>query len=405
MMYKVLIADDESIIRNTLASAFKWEDYGMQVIGLGKNGVETLELFKTLKPDICLLDIQMPLLNGLELINKMNAIDKSSIKVIISGYDEFEYARKAVEYGVYKYILKPIDEDDFDFLLKEIKEKLDEAKLSDAARSRQDKMLYAKKQLLRDELLSSWILDNQQIEGQGGTSTGEWFNTLGIQLAQTMGMIRVSINYPIGILDNERLKKEQIEECRRRLEAHFIDDASFCFIPLFSDCFLLLCSVCDMDRWDNIKQEVSSTICQNNDWNISLHKTIVGDAPERLPEVFAKTSERLRKEHQYMPLVKRAKDYVEDNYKDVQLRFSKFATDNNVSLSYLSKIFKNETGVSLIDYLIEYRIKRSIELLCETKMKICEISEYVGYSSQHYYCEAFKKVMRMAPTEYRRSKY
>jgi two-component system response regulator YesN len=123
-----------------------------------------------------------------------------------------------------------------------------------------------------------------------------------------------------------------------------------------------------------------------------------------LPKAFAELNESLNNEVQYMPMVKRVKKYVEDNYQDMQLRLSIFAEQNNVSLSYISKLFKHETGVSFTDYLIRYRIKRSLEFLSDTDYKVCEISERVGYSSQHYYCEAFKKVMGMAPTEYRRKK-
>lgn len=400
-MYKVLIADDESIIRNALAGAFDWEEYCMEVVGLSKNGMEALEHVKTLRPDICLLDIQMPLLNGLELIEKMNAIDEDIVKVIISGHDEFEFARKAIELGVNHYILKPIDEEDFKGILIKIKQQLDEKKRISALQKRRDHMLSANRELLRDELLTEWILGHQ-LGSEDGEISEETLLEYGIQFTHATGLVWVGITYPMSLVHNERVKEKQYDECKKRLEKHFEDDASFCFVRLFSDCFLLLCNAADENRWNGIKNELKTVIGANNEWSICVHKKLTTGCYIKLPAVFAEFSEWLSKEFNYLPMVKRVKKYIEENFQDMQLRFSTFAEENNISLSYLSKLFKKETGMSCIDYLIQFRIQQSLGLLTTTSLKICEISDRVGYSSQHYYCEAFKKVMGMAPTEYRR---
>lgn len=402
-MYKVLIADDESIIRNALMSAFSWSEYDMEIVGVCKNGLEAISLVKTLRPDICLLDIQMPLLNGLELIEEINAIDKSIIKIIISGHDEFEYARKAVELGVYNYILKPIDEDEFVILLKKIKQGLDEAKCEALANNRREKMIQTNRDLLRAGLLSEWITGGLELGAENGIEE-EYFEDLGFHLSKITGMLWVSISFPVGILENERVKDQQMIQCRSRLEKHFAGDTSFCFIRLFSDSFLLLFCASDGERWNDIQQELTPIICKENSWNIIIRKRLVKGSCRDLPKTFAELNRSLDNEVQYMPLVNRVKKYVDEHYQDMQLRLSTFAEQSNVSLSYISKLFKHESGVSFSDYLIRYRIKRSLEFLSDTDYKVYEISERVGYSSQHYYCEAFKKVMGMAPTEYRRKK-
>ncbi len=129
-------------------------------------------------------------------------------------------------------------------------------------------------------------------------------------------------------------------------------------------------------------------------------RTVVAD----LPQAYSELNEKSNKELRYLPMVNRVKRHVEDNYQDMNLRLSTFATASRISMSYLSKLFKNEMGVSFIDFLIRFRIKKSLELLEETNLKIREISELVGYSSQHYFCEAFKKVIGMTPSGYRRKK-
>lgn len=400
-MYKVLIADDESIIRTALAEAFQWEKYGMEVVGLCKNGLEALELVKTEHPDICLLDIQMPLLSGLALIEKINEIDEDIINIIITGHDEFEYARTAIRLGVYNYILKPIEEDEFVEMLIKIKEELDNRSLTKENQLRKDKILNESREVLRDEFLNEWICgtkNNLKVE--------EFLKDFDIHFAQNIGMVYVHISYPVGILEKERLKQEQLYKCRERLDKHFYEDKSYCFIKLFSNRFVLLFNAEDSERWDNIKIELEQVICTNNNrWKIFIQKKLVKTDFENIPQVFAALSEESKKELMYLPVVNRVKRHVEENYQDMNLRLSAFAKANRISMSYLSKLFKNETGVSFIDYLIRFRIKKSLELLNETNFKIREISERVGYSSQHYYCEAFKKVMDMTPTEYRRKKY
>jgi two-component system response regulator YesN len=374
----------------------------MEVVGICKNGVEAISLVQTLRPDICLLDIQMPLINGLELIEKINAINKGILKIIISGHDEFEYARKAVGLGVYKYILKPIDENEFVVLLKEIKKELDEARRVTLVNTRKDKIIQVSRNLLRDGLLGEWITGGLELDAEDGIE--EYFKELELQLFNTTGLLWVSVSFPVDIIENERIKEQQMIYCRNRLEKYFATDASFCFIQLFSDSFILLNNAANRERWNDIQQELTPVICKDNRWNIMIRKKLVTGGCNNLPRAFAELNGSLKNEAQYLPLVKRVKKYVDENYQDIQLRLSSFAEQSNVSLSYISKLFKHETGVSFTDYLIRYRIKRSLELLTDTDYKVCEISERVGYSSQHYYCEAFKKVMGMAPTQYRRNK-
>ncbi len=402
-MYKVLIADDESIIRNALANSVNWADFGMEIVGLGKNGREALSLVETLRPDICLLDIQMPLLNGLELIREINAIDKGVVKVIISGHDEFEYARKAVDLGVYSYILKPIDEDEFAGLLREIRQKLDAERRAALVNRRKDGLLQSGRKLLRDGLLSEWISGGIE-PGEKSPAIEDCFEELGFQFAEITGMLWVSISFPMGIIENESVKKQQMLQCRSRLEKHFASDTSFCYIQLFSDSFLLLYGAGNTGRWDSIQQELTPLICKDNSWATTIRKKLVKGGYENLREAFVELNQGLNSDVRYMPMVKRVKKYVDENYQDMDLRLSTFSEHNNVSLSYISKLFKHETGVSFSTYLIRHRIKHSLEFLADTDYKVYEIAELVGYSSQHYYCEAFKKEMGMAPTEYRRKK-
>lgn len=110
-MIKLLIADDERIIRETISTLIDWDSLGIHLIGLAQNGFEAYNIILDESPDIVLTDIKMPGLTGLELIQKIYEINKKTQFIILSGYGEFEYAKTAMEYGVRHYLLKPCNEE------------------------------------------------------------------------------------------------------------------------------------------------------------------------------------------------------------------------------------------------------------------------------------------------------
>ena len=109
-MIKVLIADDERIIRETIFNIIDWRKHDIEVIGLCKNGIEAYDMILDESPDIVLTDIRMPGMGGLELIRKIRQTDLQIQFIILSGYGEFEYAKEAMSYGIRHYLLKPCNE-------------------------------------------------------------------------------------------------------------------------------------------------------------------------------------------------------------------------------------------------------------------------------------------------------
>ena len=110
-MLKIIIVDDERFTRETLAHIINWEEYHIKVIGLCKNGLEAYDMILDESPDIVLTDIKMPGLDGLELIAKVHETGIKTQFILLSGYGEFEYAKKAMSYGVKYYLLKPCNEE------------------------------------------------------------------------------------------------------------------------------------------------------------------------------------------------------------------------------------------------------------------------------------------------------
>ncbi|OPX45975.1 HTH-type transcriptional regulator YesS [Ruminiclostridium hungatei] len=131
-MIKIMIVDDEFVIRQGIITSIEWESMGMTIVGEAANGKEAYEKALSLEPHIIVTDVKMPIMDGLELTRLVReAMPKVRI-IIISGYDEFQYAREALRMGVSEYLLKPIGADELvKLMLKQCNEIIKECKETD----------------------------------------------------------------------------------------------------------------------------------------------------------------------------------------------------------------------------------------------------------------------------------
>lgn len=112
-MIKILIVDDEPFIRQGLKILINWEQYGYEIIGEAANGLEAIKQLEEKEIDLVIADIKMPEMNGIELIEFVHNNMLTEVKfIVLSGYYEFEYAKKAIKYNVKDYILKPIQKEE-----------------------------------------------------------------------------------------------------------------------------------------------------------------------------------------------------------------------------------------------------------------------------------------------------
>ena len=124
--YKIMLVDDEEEVRTSIIRKIDWQDAGFEVIGDAENGKEALEKIEQNEPDVVLTDIRMPYMDGLEMAENIRQRYPSIKIVIFSGFDEFEYAKKAIKLNVIEYILKPVNVEELTAILKKIKKNLDE---------------------------------------------------------------------------------------------------------------------------------------------------------------------------------------------------------------------------------------------------------------------------------------
>lgn len=124
-MYKVIIVDDESNIRERIASIMPWGELGFEVIGSCENGEDAWNVLQSRKPEAVLTDILMPGMNGLELIGKIRREHPRVMTAIMSAYDDFKYAQAALHYDVKGYLLKPVLRKEFIAVFRKISSELE----------------------------------------------------------------------------------------------------------------------------------------------------------------------------------------------------------------------------------------------------------------------------------------
>lgn len=152
-MYKVMLVDDEPFILDGLQKMLCWEEMGMEIAALCRDGQEALEFLRKEKADILITDIKMPKLTGIELLRNLQEEDISVKTIILSGFDDFEYIQQGVKLGIENFLLKPVDEVELISSLSSIVKKLD------------NENLYKKKvrdaeDILKENILYRFITDS-----------------------------------------------------------------------------------------------------------------------------------------------------------------------------------------------------------------------------------------------------
>ena len=121
--YRVMVIDDEPSARNLMRGSIDWESLDMEVVGEAASGIEAINVIDEMKPDIVFVDISMPFMNGIEFTEVATKRYPDLSIIIMTAFDEFEYARKCVSLPVFEYMLKPIVRAEVTNTLKKLKEK------------------------------------------------------------------------------------------------------------------------------------------------------------------------------------------------------------------------------------------------------------------------------------------
>ena len=354
-MYSLIIVDDEAIIRNGLANNFDWCSTGFTIQGLFEDGKDAMEYLANHPVDVVLTDVRMYEVSGIELARHISELYPRTVVVILSGYREFEYAQSAVKYGVFDYMLKPVEIDQLQETADRLRQLLDKRQGEPGAAALPFDFcnLEEYEEILSCNAKLAAAVASGDTEGVFA-SHEEWFGR--IMNAPPEFILPIVTNMVESIY--ARLERMGVEPgfCGSK-EAIFVRLGAVNREDLFAETGGMLIEFCN--------------------------------------------SLSAKKEGNKEAIVERAKQYIEKNLAG-SLTVDDIARGVFLSVSYFSRCFKAATGENVIDHIIKRRMEKAIELIRENRLPISQIAETVGYADVKYFQRAFKKFSGYTVKEYRR---
>ncbi|MDA3812542.1 MAG: response regulator [Spirochaetaceae bacterium] len=380
-MFKAIVADDEDIIRKGIVSFIKQEK-SIEVVAHASDGVEALTLAKKYLPDLIFVDINMPLMNGLELIEKLNELEKEILVIVVTGYSDFTYAQKALRLGVFDYFLKPIMEKPFFSILEKAKKYLEEQRsLNDIYSQLKETSDYAVERSLN--LLSLGLIGEEHCR--------EKLLRLNLEKNQNLVLLIISPGRFI-IPDPDDI---EIPHLIKKTAGEYFKNGSF-FISFVNVNDYIICLT--EKRYDESIKNFENSL----GFSVDIIEVDLDDL-KNLPVIYVKTLKEIQARTQYSRQVQLSLDFIKENYSNPGLTLSMISDASNASPGHLGRLCKEEIHRTPMDYLSHYRVKMASKLLSDKTLRIYDVAEKAGFTSQHYFCHSFKKITGQAPREYRNS--
>lgn len=398
-MINVVIVDDEDDILEGLATIIDWEGYGFKIAGLARNGMEALGICGMSNPGLLLTDIKMPEMDGLELIKNLRDKHPDIKVVILSGYNDFEYAKKAIKYGVDSYLLKPVDTEELYNELMQAKERiLNDQKLKNEKA--------ASRKILQNHLLRSLIFEDAPVGDICGMFTKydiySGNMSFCILVAGTSGTDRIFLDKTANMQYADLLRRFIDESFSATLDVCVFEDGEDRFVAVLADKGL------GMDKvvLDGLASNIETKGIHGTDaYSIACCGEIVYD-PLSIRKSYATAIASYKQRCEYREgrtccNVQDIVKYVHVHYNE-ELNLKKVADMFFVNPAYLGQLFKKRTGDHFIDYVNKVRIECAKKLMDENIHSIKKVSEKVGYRSLDYFYRNFKKIVGVNPGEYKR---
>jgi len=345
-MYKVLVADDEYYVRERLKCCIEWEKYGFVISAEAEDGEQALRVIESIEPHLVVADIEMPFISGIHLARILHE-RKMDVKLIfLTGFDKFEYARSAIQYGVLDYILKPIEEKCLISALQSIRELLDRQKIiseklkwSDRAYEKIKDNLLQKLHNRKPDEISEFLVNVFEDAKSYHYSTAELEGISRI-------LLETAVSYYTQVYDS-------MDNPYKLFEAD---------------------KLCGMNA-DQMKEYFI---------NIFISKFCNTEAGKT-----TKPNE----------LVEAAKKYIHSHYSDPELSLTTIARNIFVNPSYLSRVFNQFTGQSIPAYTEELRLSNALNLIREGCTSINAVALKNGYKNAGYFSKCFKVKYGINPSE------
>jgi two-component system response regulator YesN len=341
-MFKVLLADDEYLERYALNIIISEGIKDVSIVGEACCGRQAVELCEKFNPDIIFMDIKMPGMDGIEATKIIKGKNKEKIVIILTAYDEFELAQRALKVKADDYILKPARPQ---VILDTMRKYMDRIE-----------MVYVISQAEIQSLINNISHGDYN---KSREKLNEIFSSIYSQYFKDNKGFKLNVR---SVIDGIQYAYDKIG-----LKTTRIIDSEFDFkISSMNNAF-------EVRKWlfqilEKIFNEIiDQKICCSND------------------SLFL------------------AMNYIEKNYQR-GITLKDVARYVNLNPSYLSKFFKKELDINISTYITERRINKAKELLENTDMPILNIAVDLSYNESNYFSKVFKKIVGITPSEYRNKK-
>ncbi|MFS0726217.1 response regulator transcription factor [Paenibacillus sp. 1P07SE] len=340
-MVRVLIVDDEPMIRQGLTKLIRQADAQITETAAAVDGVDALEQMAKLQPDLLFTDIRMPRMDGLELCRRVSEAYKDVQIVVVSGYGDFEYARQCMGWGVKQYLLKPVTRAAVQETVSKLLEKLREERPGGYI------PLSLSGQWLESLDQAVWMLQEEQVQ------------------ATLEELERYCRTHQMGVRQLRELVAELHDgllQALNRRDVYTLD--------------------CERAGTDHLADEQ-----QCYDW---------------LREEASRLTAMIRSKRKGNPKepIEEAKRYIEQHLSS-ELTLEEVAERLGLNASYLSQLFRQVAGETFVQYRTRRRMELAKRLLAQPQYKITDISFEVGYADHPHFTKTFKRSTGYTPAEYR----
>ncbi len=403
-MYKLLLVDDDKALLQSFYELLDWNKFGFEVVARLSNGLEAFEYVKNNPVDVVVTDIRMPKMDGIELAGNLFEFYPDVEIVFVSAFNEFNYAKQAIKYGVADYISKPIMRNEVEELLQKLYTKLENrANNSGSAKLTTSKVIAERKELF-NVLLGSIML------------SADFFTD---ELAEVQ-MVYNSLSFECAVAVFEIMgMKKQIEQwgndknklCEIITEAVCVDTAEYYAVELdFSENILAVLYLskqggsvskkCVSSAIDALLTKykmvaVNETFEQFGSFN--EFKDILVDAKTDImkylkSKIFAHKDENV---------IYEVKKYVNEYYAE-DINIKTIAKQCYFNEKYFGRQFKKVTGKTFSDYLNKVRIDKAKQMILSGE-KVDTVCSMVGFTSRTTFMRQFLHYTGESPTQYRKN--
>ena len=446
-MLRVMLVDDEPLALEGLKLLIDWQAEGFTVCAECKSAAHALAMLPSAHPDLIVTDIRMPEMGGLELVTAAQQAGFTGQFVIVSGYSDFCYARKALQLGVAGYLLKPIETADASSVLTHVRKKLIDRETASNQRS---------KALHRaiGALLSEGTVQEGELPDAAGWMLVTWGAPLAYQDLQAVNalftddeatvhiiadkefmVLRMQAGVETPVLSNVcalikqlgrdttvggpvqspgelfMLRKQLSEKldgaCRQALPG--IIDTLIHTIALrqTDECVLRcrelesFCTVCGSHAATHARRQLLSACCGLLNDREDAQSTFLRSQDAGFEELCLLAIELLAPEQEHVSdrMIQYATEHLDEN-----INLADVAQALTYNATYLGRKFIQERGMGFRDWLTKARMEASARLLKSTDRSVNDISRAVGYDYYKRFLKHFKRQYGVSPDQYRRQK-